>query len=216
MRHLLRALIGLLLLSTLGARASEPQPTYDGLEPTRMPGFDHAWTRFNMDLSGYRRILLGPVTVAFSREFEPNKGGRRLEAKEQDKLKADFAKLVRESFVKELEAGGYKMVETVGEDVLEVNPSIIDLYVNAPDSMTPGVVRSYTLSTGRMTLVAELRDSASGEILARISDKWRDPERNYFELTTNVENTWRAREAATQWARVLRAQLDAARSVRRR
>ncbi len=43
-----------------------------------------------------------------------------------------------------------------GEDVLGVNLRVAELYINAPDLPTAGNVRSYTMSFGAMTMIADL------------------------------------------------------------
>jgi hypothetical protein len=77
--------------------------------------------------------------------------------------------------------------------------------------MTPGRDRTYVMSTGRMTLRADLRDSETGAILARVTDETKDRDDLYFEVSSNVANSAAARRAVQDWARILRARLDAAR-----
>ena len=50
-----------------------------------------------------------------------------------------------------------------------------------------------------------------GAILARVTDETRDRDDLYFELSSNVANTAAARRAVQDWARTLRARLDAVR-----
>jgi hypothetical protein len=64
-----------------------------------------------------------------------------------------------------------------------------------------------------MTLVAELRDAPSGELVARVLDRRVGRDRGSFEITTSVDNVAAARDAARAWARILREQLDAARRI---
>jgi hypothetical protein len=46
------------------------------------------------------------------------------------------------------------------------------MYVNAPDSVTTAPQnRVYTVDAGEATLVLEFRDSASGALLARVTDR---------------------------------------------
>ncbi len=61
-----------------------------------------------------------------------------------------------------------------------------------------------------MTLVAELRDSPTNDLIARVVDRKRDPDQAFFELTSRFDNIVAARRAATDWAIILRRQLDAA------
>jgi hypothetical protein len=70
-----------------------------------------------------------------------------------------------------LNDGGYRLVDAPGDDVLDVEMSIIDLDVAAPDIQSAGRVETFAVSAGEMTLVAALRDSVSGDIVMRIFDR---------------------------------------------
>jgi hypothetical protein len=61
-----------------------------------------------------------------------------------------------------------------------------------------------------MTLVAELRDSETGQILVRVVDNQRARSTGTFQWTTSVTNMGAARQIITGWASTLRRQLDAA------
>jgi hypothetical protein len=74
--------------------------------------------------------------------------------------------------------------------------------------MSPGRSRTYTASTGRMTLVAELRDSMTGELLARAVDARSGRSGGTWQVTNRVTNTADARRAMGIWATALRQALD--------
>ncbi len=57
------------------------------------------------------------------------------------------------------------------------------------------------------------RDAATGEVIARVIDRRRDPDSPWFELTTRVDNIAAARRTAAHWAGILSEQLDAANKV---
>jgi hypothetical protein len=59
-----------------------------------------------------------------------------------------------------------------------------------------------------MTLVAELRDSVTGEILARAVDGRSGRNTGMWTVTNRVTNTADARRAIRVWARALRDALD--------
>ena len=107
-------------------------------------------------------------------------------------------------------------MDTPGDDVLRITAEIRDLHINAPDVPEAGITHTYTLSAGEMTLVAELRDSASGALIARVIDRERDPESPWLELTTRMDNIIAAQRAAAGWARILRERLDAAHGIGKR
>ena len=61
-----------------------------------------------------------------------------------------------------------------------------------------------------MTLVAELRDSDTGQILARALDAQRAPSTGTFQWTTTGSNLAAANIIIERWAAALRDALDAA------
>jgi hypothetical protein len=123
------------------------------------------------------------------------------------------AKIVYDAFIDELKKGGYTLATTAGPDVLDVKPIIVNLYVTAPDVRTPGRTRTFTASAGEMTLVAELADSETGQVIARVLDRRQARSTGTFTLSTSVTNASEARAAATNWARILRNELDIAKSI---
>jgi len=80
--------------------------------------------------------------------------------------------------------------------------------VTAPDTMAPGRSRTYTANPGSMTLVMELRDSITGELLARAVDTRGGRATGTMTLTNRVTNTAEARRAIGVWASALRRALD--------
>ena len=122
--------------------------------------------------------------------------------------------LARKVFRRELERkGGYPLVDEPGEDVLRVRAQIVDLYINAPETNSPGITRVYVLNAGEMTLMAELYDSRTNAILARVVDRERGLERgdNEFQIANRVTNTAEADRILSNWALRLRKALDKAR-----
>ncbi|HEY5757247.1 MAG TPA: DUF3313 family protein [Steroidobacter sp.] len=218
-----RILAVVLMATALGACSSnrttvidEPS-TVDGLQPVRVKNIEAVYRRPGADFFQYRRLLIRDVDIAFSQGWErsQNSATRTWSSADSERIKRDLASLFASTVRRELEVeGGYEIVKEPGQDVLEIRPSIIDLYINAPDlSRTePGIVRRYTTDAGRMTLVAELRDSISGELLARAYDKREDMRSTYWEWTTSVTNSQKAQLAISIWADALRDALDRART----
>ena len=106
------------------------------------------------------------------------------------------------------ENGGYGIVEEAGEDVLLVRPAIIDLDVTAPDTMSAG--RSYTFASnaGEATLVVELSDSVTGDLLARAADRRASRDNITLQWTTRVSNRADAKRLMKHWATLLRDAMD--------
>jgi hypothetical protein len=157
--------------------------------------------------------MLDPVQVTFSKDWDPELTGSRVKLSDEDreKIRTNLAATFMKTFKEEVEKGGYTVVDSAAPDVLRVTPQLTDVYINDPDIATPGRERTYVRSAGRMTLEAELHDSATGAILARVTDETEGRDELYFEVSSSVANTAAARRAVADWARILRAQLDAAR-----
>ncbi len=194
-------------------REPPPETTEDGLVRTNVKGIDVAYVRPGSSLAPYKRVMLDPVEVAFSKDWDPEKTGSRMRLSEADreKIRSDLAKLFEKTFKEELEKGGYPIVDKSAPDVLRVTPALVDVYINAPDVMTPGRTRTYVMNAGRMTLVADFRDSETGAILGRVADQREAREDMFLQLSSSVENSAEARAMISNWARILRSRLDAVR-----
>jgi len=189
--------------------------SYDGLQEIKVKGIDIAYALPGATLSGYTQVMIEPVNVLFAKNWKPKETGSRRDLSPGDieKIRSNVAKLVYDTFIDELKKGGYTVATAPGPDVLEVRPEIINLYVTAPDTMTAGRSRTYTASAGEMTLVAELADSETGQVIARVLDRYRARDTGSFRMSSSVENASEARIAASSWAKILRNQLDKAKGI---
>jgi hypothetical protein len=194
----------------------EEAMSHDGLQKVTVPGLAQAYARPGATLAGYGRVLIEPVQVAFSRNWDPTRTGSRLKLskEERENIRNGVAAIVQEEFVKELQdRSSYKVVNEAGADVLRVKVNIVDLYVNAPDTESVSRSRTYTVSAGQMTLIAELFDSESGEILARVVDRREARNDDALRLSSSVVKRGEAQEIAASWARILRTALDKAHGI---
>ena len=205
-------MLGAATLAGCASTRNAPPEEWDGLVRQSGTRLGAVFVRPDAEIVGYRSVMIDPVEVSFARNWDPNRGGRsqlgRLDAGDMAAIQAGVADLFRETFRAELERGGYQLVETAGPDTLRVSAAIVDLYINAPDTMTAGRSRTYTANAGRMTLVAELRDSMTGELLARAVDARSARTSGTWQVTNRVTNTADARRAMGIWARALREALD--------
>lgn len=202
------------------AVAREPLPdSWDGMPRVKRPGLDAVYLREGASLAKYKKVMLDPVEVSFDKNWDPNRrqtgsniygGPGKIDA---EAIRVDLGKLARKVTERELgKKNGYPLVDTVGEDVLRVHARIVDLYINAPDSMTPGV-RNYVVNAGEMTLVADLYDSQTNALIGHVIDRQRGLETGPFDLqiANRVTNTAEADRILSMWALRLRRALDNAR-----
>jgi hypothetical protein len=203
----------LAMLALAGCTTTPSGPAeWDGL--VRQPGtrLDAVFLKPDAEIPSYTSFILAPATVQFARNWDPNRGGRslsrRLDAGDVVAIKDSLSAMLGDIFREELTAGGYQVVTEAGPDTLLIIPAIVDLYITAPDTTAAGRTRTYTANPGRMTLVLELRDSVTGETLARVVDSQSGRSSGFMTITNRVTNTADARLVIRNWARALRSGLD--------
>ena len=191
--------------------------SHDGLERVKSKDADLVYARPGSSLAGYNKVMLGPVDVAFSKNWDPKRPGSsfRITEEEREEIRSGVAKLVRDEFVKTLQAkDGYQVVEAAGPDVLKLKASIINLYVNAPDVASAGRIKTYVTSAGEMTLVLEAYDSESGQVLSRVVDRQESKMHGgQLSWSNRVMNQSEGELIASGWAKKLRKSLDKAHGV---
>ena len=117
--------------------------------------------------------------------------------------------VVGEAFREELgKSKRYQIVTTPGPDTLVLVGTLIDIVSKAPPDNAPGRYEVYLSSVGEATLVLELRDSLSNEVLARVADR-RAAEQSGFPISANAITVWsEVRRLSRSWAMLLRKRLD--------
>ncbi len=212
MRQLPLAVLSLVAMAAPLYAADAPK-TWEGLEQRPVKGLDLVYVRPGAQLQGYKSILIDtPVEVAFDRNWDPNEGvrstTRRMSASDIQTIKTEMAAEFRKVFGEELAKGGYALVDQVRDDTLRLHAQIANVFINAPDRMEPGRVTSYTMESGRATLELELRDGATGQLLARVVDEKTAPRSGTLQVTNSVTNSADFRRAVRSWANRLVKELD--------
>jgi hypothetical protein len=174
---------GTLLAVCLASAACAPKnpvieadsPTYDGMVPVRDSGMKEAWVKPDIDISSYRRILLLPAEVQF-RAVRPGAGKATFATQDRNfpvspENQQRLIETVTTVFREELgESRNLTLTNEPGPDVLLVRISLIDIVSKVPPEV-PGRTDTFLDEFGAATLVLELQDSMSGEILARAVDR---------------------------------------------
>lgn len=201
------------------AQAPAPAPAtaparWDGLEQRPSGAVDLLFARPGASLQGYQAVRLGPLQVSFDQNWDPNRSrtgtNTRLTSADFDRIRQALAQEFARVAASELARSGYAIVTRRGEDVLEVQPYVVNLFITAPSTQSPGRMRTYTANAGGMTLVADLRDSATSTLLFRVVDRRNASSTGTFQLTTSVSNMGAAAQIIRRWASALRSELDAA------
>jgi hypothetical protein len=199
--------------AALAAKEKPPEVTHDGLH--LVPGTEVAvaWVKPRADFSDYDKIMILEAGVAFRKNWLIDKNRTsvyHITKNDVEKMKVEMAQLFRETFIEVLaEEEGYPVVDGADADVLLLRPAIIDLDVTAPDVNRPGRSYNYAASAGAATLLLELYDSVSGEILARAVDrKAANYPGNVMRWSNKVNNRNEAKKILSDWAGLLRQRLD--------
>ncbi len=211
-------LAGCLMATPALAKKDLPAINEDGMELVKDTRMSTIYADPGADLSAYKKIILMDASVAFKKNWQRNQNrdsrySAAFTVKDSDvaRIKEDMATLFREAFTKELVKGGYVLVDEPGEDVLKVKPEIVDLDVVAPDIQSASRNRSYSESAGEMTLVLELYDSQTNDLIVKAKDRKRDLQAGYMEWRTSVSNRATALRMMNAWAKTFREALDDAR-----
>lgn len=194
--------------------AAGPAADWDGLQRRASKKVTALYVRPGATLQAYNRVRLEPLQVAFAKDWKPNANAslaQKVSARDLDAIRSNLAGAFSTAFTEELARGGYAVVSEADEDVLTVVPFIVDLYISAPKTASTSPGHTFVAEQGRMTLVAELRDSATSQVLARAVDK-AVASHGTFEMANAVTRGGAAEDAIRGWARELKAALDEARA----
>jgi hypothetical protein len=199
------------------AESEPPEISLEGLELVEKDRRGELYADPDIDWSVYDKILLDKASVAFRKHWQRDQNRQqsfKVRASDMEKIKTELAALFDEVFTEELTTkGGYEIASQTADNVMRITPRIVDLDVYAPDTPTPGITRTFTESTGRMTLKLEIYDSVTGDLIVTASDRRESPRRGYMQWTTSVTNRAEARQMLQRWATGLRERLDQARSA---
>jgi len=205
----------LLLAASPAALAEEAsERTHDGLvRVEKAKRFQAVFLKPGASLNGYTKLLVLPAEIHYKRPPNTNRfadDNFALTEKQMSRLTEALNEVFREEIVAK---GGWQVVSERGPDVLVVHGGLIDLVVNVPPNPPPGRGGTYVASFGEATLVVELYDSQTMEILARIADrKEAEPaggrmQNAEFGAASEVKSMFR------RWAKRLREALDVAKSI---
>lgn len=202
---MLKSLTVAALLALACPVAAESQPeNWDGLVEVRSRRLNAAFLAPGVDFRVYTKVMLDPTEAAFQRNWlrdvNSSRGGRRVTDADAQRILEAAQTNFSDVFAQAFTQGGYQVVTTPGPDVLRVRSAVVDLFVNAPDTMSVATVRTFTVNAGQATMILEARDSVTNALLARVLDRRetvRSPGR-----ATSVSNIADFRLLFRDWGRV--------------
>lgn len=198
------ALLGVAVLADASIAAAQSGtsaalPDSQALVKVRSSTFDDVFVRPGADFRGYTRIMIEPTQAALAENWLRNMNTpplailRRTTAQDAEQIVDQARNGFASNFAGAIKRAGYEIVSTPGPGVLRLSPNISNLSVAAPASLTNApATRVYTFSAGDATLGLEVRDSVTGELLARVVDHriagQRSATRSNARLTSTVTN----------------------------
>jgi hypothetical protein len=209
--------VGTAVLAIVACASAPPQETHDGLVLQADTRFSEVYRKPGADLTGFEAYGLLPCDVAFKANWMRDQNrdraslNSRVTQKDVDRIKDNLSAQCDTHFRAALEEDpAYKLLDSFdeGEAVLVLHPAIIDLDISAPDVSSAGRSRSYTTSSGEMTLYLEILDGTTGEILVRAVDRRKNMDTGRMQWTNSVTNKSDADRALRRWADQLRKGLD--------
>ena len=208
-------------LSALASKQDYPEVSEDGLHRVNDSKLAVVYAEPGADLSPYSRVIILEPVVAFKKNWKRNQWSRsasRLNTSSRvntKKIKQDLAQEFETILTEAMNSGGYEVVTEAADDVLLIRPFIINLDIVAPETYGTGRSNSYTRSAGEMTLYIELRDSVSGDLIAKAADRHIDNPNNAGFVTWVNEQTNKSVSIRIlkDWADILLVTLNEARNT---
>ncbi|MEH6518182.1 MAG: DUF3313 family protein [Halioglobus sp.] len=166
------------------------------------------------NLAKYTRVLVRPLGVNKIEIKQPSRSGsvagnRDWELTDEDKV--GLQTMYQEAMVKQLEEkGGYEVVDTAGDDVLEIAAMITGIAPTGPKddnrSRPAGRNQVYTDGAGSIAVAVVYGDSETGEVIGLAKDV--RGSNSHWGANNSVSNKAEVRRIFTGWAISIREGLD--------
>ncbi|HZS70153.1 MAG TPA: DUF3313 family protein [Burkholderiales bacterium] len=199
--------------------ADRVQTTKEGLSPIHSRNLDEVYVRPDATLSAYGKVFIEPVAVALRDDYVTQRHAyNRFQPiypryQEAETLLALTAQSVHQGLEDAFKARGYTVLEAPDAGALRIAARVTDLFVNAPDRLSPWITRNLTRNAGEAKLALEVRDAAQGTLLAQIAHHLIVREVRGINLANDVTNDLWLDSAFRRWAADSAAILAARRTV---
>jgi len=188
------------------AAIAQESGNWDGLVEVKPKRLDAVFLLPGADFRTYTKIMLDPVEVAMEKNWlrDQNRDAatlsQRLDEGDVQRILQAARDGFTEVFTEAYRNAGLELVTAPGADVLRIRPGVVDLFISAPDTMSAGRSRSYTMEAGHATLFFEARDSTTGALLGRALDKRATRNTGRVQISNSVTNLSDFRVLFKQWA----------------
>ena len=186
------------------------------LEKVERTRFRETYVNTAADFTTYNKLYLGDAYFDYRdvgparryRSFGGSSSKTAFGITESDRKR--FEDMVDKAFTKELsKAKRFEIVDTLGPGTIYMRGALVDIVSRVPSEFV-GMSEVYLASVGEATLVMELLDGQTGEVLARIAERGRIGHRSggsampANSVTINAD----VKRWAAQAARNLRKELE--------
>ena len=213
------------LFSSVAFAQDAPSPTGDLVKAKS--AFSETWVHPEADFTQYDKLYLWEAQFEY-RDVGPARktrstmmSTRNREFGISDAGRLKFEEVVAEAFIKEIQkAKKFEIVDEVGPDTLIMRGAVLDIISRVPPE-TVGRSEIYLSTIGEATLVLELMDSETGEVVAVVAERRHIQPMgggggiSAFSMpTSNVSVIGDVRRWSSQAASKLRRELDKAIAAR--
>jgi hypothetical protein len=203
-------------LATAVPATAQAAESWDGLVEVNARRLDAAFLAPGADFRPYTKVMIDEPEVAFRQNWlrdmnRSRSAGRRVTEEDAARIQQAVGASTVDIFSRAFANAGFEVVTRPGPDVLDLRTAIVNLFVNAPDTMSAGRTTTFTANAGEATLVLEARDSLTNALLARVVD--RRETRGIPGPTNRVTNTSEFRTLANDWARIAASRLGTLKEI---
>jgi hypothetical protein len=187
--------------------------SYDGLHAIDNSIFKLAWADPDIDFSRYSKIMAGGAFLEY-RAVKKTSTTRAtssasefyIDDKNRERLREETTTIFRGELANSTR---FTMTEEAGPDVLIISGGLHDIVSNTPPELM-GRGDIYITSVGEITLILEVADSMSGEVIFRAVERRAAQRAGGQAIRSNTVTNWaEVRRLLGRWATTLREGLDA-------
>lgn len=186
--------------------------SFDGLHAIDNSVFALAWADPEIDFSRYNKIIPGGAVLEF-RAVKKSSGAMRSRSSQSEfyieqSARDELKEIASEIFDEELSnSTRFTVTDAPGQDVLVIRGALHDIVSNVPPQ-TVGRSEVFLSSVGEITLIIEVVDSMSGEVIFRAVERRALDRQGQAMRSSSVNTRSEVRRLMRRWATTLREGLD--------
>ncbi len=194
-------------------QGADAEVSFDGLHAIDNSIFREAWADPDIDFSRYSKFMPGGAFFEYRAVKKRSGTTRAISSQSEfyidDKAREKLKEVVSEIFNEELaKSSRFTVTDAPGPDVLIIRGGLHDIVSMVPPEII-GRGDVYLSSVGEITLILEVVDSMSGEVIVRAVERRALDRSGGMAMRSSTVNTWaEVRRVTRRWATKLRDGLD--------